>query len=205
MATLSELVKVIAAAQGLDENQVLWIARYLREDGLIAKGGRGRGGARMGVADAANLLIGVNAPSGAKQSADLVRFFSEMPLWEDYAAPSDEDEWDFVRSGDSLSEAFRRGSKFSSALRAVIADRVERARVTSVSTGVIRVTLSGPSLSASIYIGEAEPVAGGDVWTSSRFTSASELIESDGEPPDQEVSKTFTHRTLKKISVLLRN
>ncbi|MCJ2039310.1 hypothetical protein MKK55_10215 [Methylobacterium sp. J-059] len=205
MATLSELVKVIAAAQGLDENQVLWIARYLREDGLITKGGRGRGGARMGVGDAANLLIGVNAPGGAKQSADLVRIFCDMPLWEDSAAPTDADEWDYIRSGDSLSEAFRRGSKFSSALRAVISDRVEGSKSGTASTEVVRITLSGPDLFARIYMGENDPVGGGDVWTSSRFTSASELVEPDGEPPDQEVSKTFTHRTLNKISVLLKN
>lgn len=77
MAVLSELVKSIAAVEGLEETQVAWVARHLREAGFIAQGGRGRGGAQMTTADATNLIIGLNAASSAKDAA---RAVSELRL-----------------------------------------------------------------------------------------------------------------------------
>ncbi|GJE46948.1 hypothetical protein AEGHOMDF_6157 [Methylobacterium soli] len=62
----------------MDDVQVGWIARHLREAGLISQGGRGRGGAQMSTADAANLLIGVNASTSAKDAVAAVYHYREL-------------------------------------------------------------------------------------------------------------------------------
>jgi hypothetical protein len=80
MATLSELAGTIAEAEGMDPATVALIARYVREAGFIEKKGRGPSAARMGVTDAANLLIAVNA-SGAVREAPLV-----VPVYRDLIA-----------------------------------------------------------------------------------------------------------------------
>jgi hypothetical protein len=77
MATLTELVEAVAEAEGMDSATVALIARYAREAGFIQKKGRGPSAAHMGVADAANLLIAVNA-SGLAQDARVV-----IPLYRD--------------------------------------------------------------------------------------------------------------------------
>jgi hypothetical protein len=73
MATLSELVDVVATVEGLDRDRVGAIARAVREAGLIATHGRGTSAAHMGVADAANLLIAVNAAETARSAPEIVR------------------------------------------------------------------------------------------------------------------------------------
>jgi hypothetical protein len=78
MATLNELVQVIARVEGIDPATVTLIARVVREDGLIATGGRGPSAAQMGSSDAANLLIAVNATKQAQDAAHIVRFYREM-------------------------------------------------------------------------------------------------------------------------------
>lgn len=202
MATLSVLVKAIAAVQGLDENQVLWIARYLREDGLISQGGRGRGGAQMTALDAANLLIGVNSPGSAKQSAALVHEVGQMPLINDFSVSGSNDEWDELRSGDAISLAFRRRSNFVNVLSTLI-DSCSANERAFTDLGYIKVSIFGPSLSAHIYVGEESPERGGDVWSSAQFSGAAEIVEADGDPPDQEVSRAFTQRTLRRVAKIL--
>lgn len=78
MALLSALVKAIADVEGIDEVQVGWVARHLREAGHITQAGRGRGAAHMSSSDAANLLIGVNAASGAKNAAEAVSLYRNL-------------------------------------------------------------------------------------------------------------------------------
>ena len=73
MATLSQLVDVVAAVEGLDGDRVAAVARAIREAGLIATHGRGTSAAHMGVADAANLLIAVNAAETARSAPEIVR------------------------------------------------------------------------------------------------------------------------------------
>jgi len=73
MATLSQLVDVVAAVEGLDRERVGAIARVVREAGLIATHGRGTSAAQMGLADAANLLIAVNAAETARSAPEIVR------------------------------------------------------------------------------------------------------------------------------------
>jgi len=80
MATLTELVEAVAEAEGMDSASVALIARYAREAGFILKKGRGPSAAHMGVADAANLLIAVNA-SGLAHDARVV-----IPLYRDLIA-----------------------------------------------------------------------------------------------------------------------
>jgi hypothetical protein len=81
MATLSELVDAIAAVEGIDPATVTLIARYVREAGLISTGGRGPSAAAMGLSDAANLLIGVNATTTAAESARTVSANRELEVF----------------------------------------------------------------------------------------------------------------------------
>jgi hypothetical protein len=87
MALLSTMVKAVAEIEGLDETQVGWIARYLREAGLISQAGRGRGAARMSAKDAANLLIAVNGSASAKDAVKTVSKFSTARLMFDRMTP----------------------------------------------------------------------------------------------------------------------
>lgn len=73
MALLSTLSKAIAEAEGLEETTVSWVARHLREAGLISQAGRGRGAAHMKASDAANLLIAVNGSDNAKNAVGAVQ------------------------------------------------------------------------------------------------------------------------------------
>jgi hypothetical protein len=81
MATLSELVNTIAAVEGIEPATVNLIARYVREAGLISTGGRGSSAAAMGLTDAANLLIGVNATTTATESARTVSACRGLEAW----------------------------------------------------------------------------------------------------------------------------
>lgn len=72
MALLSELVRVVAEYEGMDEVSVGIFARHAREAGLISQGGRGRSAAKMTARDAANLLMAVNGCSLAKDVPTIV-------------------------------------------------------------------------------------------------------------------------------------
>lgn len=78
MATLGALVELVAAAEGISRERVEAIARAVREAGLIATHGRGPSAAQMSAADAANLLIAVNAAETARDAPDTVRRFREL-------------------------------------------------------------------------------------------------------------------------------
>jgi hypothetical protein len=78
MATLTELVDAIAAVEGLDRSTVSLIARYIREAGLITTGGRGTSAATMGLTDAANLLIAVNATATAADAPKTVTTYRKL-------------------------------------------------------------------------------------------------------------------------------
>src|SRR5215207_2706001 len=72
MAILSELVKLVAEVEGLDETSVGIFARAAREAGLISQRGRGPSAARMTTRDVANLIIAVNASALAKNVPEVV-------------------------------------------------------------------------------------------------------------------------------------
>jgi hypothetical protein len=82
MATLTELVETIADVEGIEPSSVNLIARYVREAGLIATGGRGPSAARMGLTDAANLLIAVNATTTATDAAKTVSAYRKFESYE---------------------------------------------------------------------------------------------------------------------------
>jgi hypothetical protein len=78
MPTIGKLAATIAQAEGLDPSTVALVARYLREAGLIQKKGRGPSAARMAVADAANLLIAVNASITSVEANEVVFVYREL-------------------------------------------------------------------------------------------------------------------------------
>jgi hypothetical protein len=82
MATLTELIDTIAAVEGLDRSTVSLIARYIREAGLITTRGRGTSAATMGLTDAANLLIGVNATATAADAPRMVTAYRKLESYE---------------------------------------------------------------------------------------------------------------------------
>lgn len=88
MAILSDLVERIAEVEGIDPATVSLIARHIREDGLIATHGRGPSAAKMSFADAANLLIGVNATTTVANAARTVRAYRRLQAW-DFRSLSD--------------------------------------------------------------------------------------------------------------------
>ena len=78
MATLSSLVEVIAATEGVDRERVAAYARSARESGLIKSTGRGSSAAHMGESDATNLLIAVNGAETAHAAPGAIRRFREL-------------------------------------------------------------------------------------------------------------------------------
>lgn len=78
MATIGDLVRVIAQAEGIDEVSVDVYARRAREAGFITQGGRGRSAAKMTTRDAANLLIAVNASPTGREVHKIVPYFREL-------------------------------------------------------------------------------------------------------------------------------
>jgi hypothetical protein len=78
MSKLAQLIPVVADALGLEEKTVSHGARVLRDAGLIATGGRGYGGAEMGNADAANLLIGLLGSDTLLGAPDAVAKFRRL-------------------------------------------------------------------------------------------------------------------------------
>ena len=102
MATLSELVDVIAEAEGMDSATVALIARYAREAGFIQKKGRGPSAAQMGVTDAANLLIAANASRAARDAAVVIPLYRNLIRFEYVQAPEKVIPKDYVFFGDVL-------------------------------------------------------------------------------------------------------
>lgn len=80
MASIGQLIRAVASASQLDESSVRISARYLRQAGLIGQRSTGAGAARMTSADAAALLIAVNATALLKDSVEAVRIYSALPL-----------------------------------------------------------------------------------------------------------------------------
>lgn len=76
MATLPNLIDVIAKIDGRDHATLDHMARLIRDAGFIAKGKRGRGAIDMTARDAANLLLGLNgaeAPGDAPAAVSRLR------------------------------------------------------------------------------------------------------------------------------------
>lgn len=75
MATLTDLIQVLARITGVPEATLFATGRFAREAGYISQAGRGRGGAEMTVTDAANLLIGACGPMVIKDAPRAIQLF----------------------------------------------------------------------------------------------------------------------------------
>lgn len=82
MASVGDLVKAIAKIEDIDPAQVGRVARYLREADLISMKGRGESAAVMRIADAVNLLIGVNASRIGTAAAETVQKYRRLEVRE---------------------------------------------------------------------------------------------------------------------------
>src|SRR4051794_11597802 len=80
MATLSELVEILARVEGIEPATVGLVARNLREAGLITTRGRGLSAANMSFRDAANLLIAVNATVSAREAPETLRNYRRLEI-----------------------------------------------------------------------------------------------------------------------------
>jgi hypothetical protein len=78
MAFFNDLVKAVAAAEGLDVMTVRNIGLRVREAGFIQLNGRGTSAAVMTETDASALLIGVNVPGLAKDAGTAVAEFYRL-------------------------------------------------------------------------------------------------------------------------------
>jgi hypothetical protein len=78
MATLSDLVSVLAKTTGLPPATVFAYGRFAREAGLISQKGHGRGAAQMTPTDAANLLIAVAGTGVAKEAGAAIKAFRSL-------------------------------------------------------------------------------------------------------------------------------
>jgi hypothetical protein len=82
VATLSELVTVVARVEALDQANLTLIARAAREAGLIKTSGRGLSAAQMGLTDAANLLIAANVSSVVHEAPGAIIAYRDLEGWE---------------------------------------------------------------------------------------------------------------------------
>jgi hypothetical protein len=80
MASIGQLVRVVAETSGLEESAVRLIARYAREAGLIDQRSTGGGAAKMTGMDAASLMIAVNGAAAAKDTAQAVHEFRSLKM-----------------------------------------------------------------------------------------------------------------------------
>jgi hypothetical protein len=110
MASIGQLIRAVANSSGLDEASVKISARYLRQAGLIEQRSTGAGAARMTSADAAALLIAVNAAALLKDSVDAVRTFGALPL--NYMSTSKVTQSSFA----TINQSFSKASSFGQAL-----------------------------------------------------------------------------------------
>jgi hypothetical protein len=78
MLTLSHLANLMALLFGDRPETMQLIARNLREEGLVATGGRGRGGARQEPQHIANMIIAACASSQVADAANAVSTFASL-------------------------------------------------------------------------------------------------------------------------------
>jgi catechol 2,3-dioxygenase-like lactoylglutathione lyase family enzyme len=78
VATLNDLVGVLAEATGIPSSTVFAFGRFAREGGFISQRGRGRSAAEMTVYDAANLLIAIGGTSVTRDAAETIDFYNRL-------------------------------------------------------------------------------------------------------------------------------
>jgi hypothetical protein len=216
MATLSELVDAIADVEGIDPATVTLIARYIREAGLISTGGRGPSAAAMGLTDAANLLIGVNATTTAAESARTVAAYRELEARE-FSAKSPA--MKYGKLGEAIEQLLNVigvGELPETFLGRGIPPHLQKA----FSTGGIEIDLkfrrSGSRLSVILRIAQRTTPATADAWQLVAESGQSVLFafyapRSRGPPGKKEntagdrvVETTIGYRTLSAVGKLLQ-
>jgi len=105
MTTFPALVDTLADVDGRDRVTIETYVRRLREAGLVAVAGRGRNVAIMGLADAANALIGANASHRANEAPGAVTRFRALRSWQRSRAGSEANLPSEVADADTFGEA----------------------------------------------------------------------------------------------------
>ncbi|WP_437872070.1 hypothetical protein ACSD7O_08045 [Methylorubrum extorquens] len=194
MAVLSTLVKALAEVEGLEETQVAWVGRYLREAGLVSSGGRGRGGAQMTVTDAANLLIGVNATSAAKEAVGAVVSIRDLTV-ADEVFPISEDIKDDSRLSMALYQPQSAAACIENLIGCFTKQQGKEAALDEVSSPHISISFSRPRTRVIIRVADlaTSDDETDDLYALLEFGGGQCLAERFADKADR---TTITHRTL---------
>ncbi|MFG1202223.1 hypothetical protein V5F29_07485 [Xanthobacter aminoxidans] len=221
MASPGDLVAAVAAVLGYPLVTISTYYRYLREAGLVTKGGRGPSAAQMSPRDAALLLLAVAASDEAKTAAERTLAMGLIPLVDRSRGRGQETSllsvFDDLPPSHTFADALTmlldcagQGS-LQSAINAALSSTEGRVKVWS-----IRVTILGPVPQARIDI-----FAGGRHETLSYSSIPSELFsEFDPDegldalknwsnetehsyPGDMSFTREFTGRTILRIGALV--
>lgn len=186
MALLSELVRVVAAVEGLDEVSVGIFARHAREAGHLSQGGRGRSAAKMTSRDAVNLLIAVNGCALAKEVA------IALPRYRDLRAIDKN-----KKSNLGICDA---GSKFGDDLERLIEIFISGSpSILLAEIPPIIIRFRRPNLEADLSIYTIEDGATVGRYGFYRNSEA----ERDGSQGDRQDETAITTRTLKAVAEVL--
>ncbi|WP_461653663.1 hypothetical protein [Methylorubrum aminovorans] len=194
MAVLSTLVKALAEVEGLEETQVAWVGRYLREAGLVSSGGRGRGGAQMTVTDAANLLIGVNATSTAKEAVGAVVSIRDLTV-ADEVFPISEDIKDESRLSMALYQPRSAAACIENLIGCFTKQEGGETALDEASSPHITISFSRPRTRVIIRVADlaTSDDETDDLYALLEFDGGRRLAERFADKADR---TTITHRTL---------
>lgn len=210
LATLNQLVDLVARVSGLERERVYTYGRFIRESGLIATSGRGTSAAQMTRRDAANLLIGINGSATAKGAPDrieLYRGMTDLSTGTTEFGPELESLLSLASSnglGPYAMSLFGRGAQ--GFLDEAVAKQAVRTAPLS-----LKIEFGMPFPSASLRINQPsipEPEPG---WTKPVF-SVEFMVDEHRQGPlshddltDREVRITLTERTILAVGALLQN
>jgi hypothetical protein len=187
MASIGQLVRSVSHVSGLEEGSVKLIARYIREAGFIGQQSTGAGAAQMSYADAASILIAVNAASLAKDAAETVRKYGRLPI--NYSSVFDETASDLAR----IYSAITHTENFVDALASLIEFCAEE---NSVFIDV-EFLQPKPQVFVRIRAGENDIDDLGKTAFSCVFKADRNQSSFDG---DRVVRVNITHRTLRTLA-----
>lgn len=204
MALLSALVKAIADVEGLDEVQVGWIARHLREAGLISQAGRGRGAARMTARDAVNLLIAVNGSSGAKQAVDAVKSFSDLILVSNGDFIGNDNWVADLDVNDDIERAFTKGTSLPSSIEAILLAHIPNNDGVIIANNMAEFTIDfvRPVIECEILFGSFSNLHDQEIYQQAQFRNLYSLGQKMVQP-DKVDSTIISSRTLEAVGKVL--
>lgn len=203
MASIGQLVRVVAGTAGLEENSIKLIARYVREAGLIDQKSTGAGAALMSSEDAAALLMAVNGTSLAKEAAETVREFSVLPICLELDPETELDEFKSINQRLLKTKTF---GECLAELIAVLVDQIgeaDRKNKDLRSALKIAVHFDRPNLTGSIFVYERELNTERMRVISHRvFQLETKVLSAD---VDRLVSVSISERTLLSIARAIAN